>query len=262
MTRRRKPSPHVNHERWLVSYADFITLMFAFFVVMFSSSQVDKRKVGRLAHEMQVAFKDLGIFPEASKYPIPGGDPLNPSGISDPTVRSVLPEAEQDFGKSATVPDPGGVAAIQKQLQTELKLQIEDKDISLKAHRDGLVITLHEVGFFDSGSATVKPGALEALSKIAQALGEHDNPLRIEGHTDDHPIHTSRFDSNWELSTARATEIVKYFIVNRGFRPDRISAAGYAEYHPVAANDTAEGRSQNRRVDIVVLGANAGPIGR
>jgi chemotaxis protein MotB len=255
MTRRRRPLQHVNHERWLVSYADFITLMFAFFVVMFASSQVDKRKVGRLAHEMQVAFKDLGVLPEANKYPIPGGGPLNPSGVSDPTMRSVLPEAEQDFGKSVTAPDPGGVAAIQQQLKSDLKVEIAKKDISLKVRPDGLVITLHEMGFFDSGSATVKPAALEVLSTISQTLAEHNNPLRIEGHTDDHPIHTSRFDSNWELSTARATEIVKYFIVTRSIPPERISAAGYAEFHPVAANDTAEGRSQNRRVDIVVLGA-------
>jgi chemotaxis protein MotB len=228
--------------------------MFAFFVVLFSSSQVDKRKVGRLAHQMQVAFKDLGIFPEANKYPIPGGDPLNPSGIGDPTLRTVLPEVEQDFGKSAAVGDPGGVAAIQTQLKADLKVEISNKDVSLKVRRDGLVITLHEMGFFDSGSATVKPGALEVLSTIAQTLAEHDNPLRIEGHTDNHSIHTSRFDSNWELSTTRATEIVKYFIA-RGIPPERISAAGYAEFHPVVANDTAEGRSQNRRVDIVVLGA-------
>jgi chemotaxis protein MotB len=252
MMRRRRPSPHVNHERWLVSYADFITLMFAFFVVMFSSSQVDKRKVGQLAHQMQVAFKDLGVFPEAGKYPIPGGDP---SGVGDPTVRSVLPETEQDFGKSAAAADPGGVAAIQQQLKADLKVEIANKDVSLKVRPDGLVITLHEVGFFDSGSATVKPAALEVLTTIAQTLAEHDNPLRVEGHTDNHPIHTSRFDSNWELSTARATEIVKYFIIARSIPPERISAAGYAEFHPVAANDTGEGRSQNRRVDIVVLGA-------
>jgi chemotaxis protein MotB len=250
--RRRRASQHVNHERWLVSYADFITLMFAFFVVMFSSSQVDKRKVGRLAHQMQVAFKELGIFPESNtKYPIPGEDALAQFGA--PSSDRGGAQLVAEFGKP-TVPDPGGVTAIQKQLQTELKVPIANNDVSLKVRRDGLVITLHEVGFFDSGSAAVKPQALEALSTIAQALSEHTNPLRIEGHTDDVPIHTNRFDSNWELSTARATEMVKYFVVTRGIPPDRISAAGYAEYHPVAGNDTAEGRAQNRRVDIVVLG--------
>jgi chemotaxis protein MotB len=228
--------------------------MFAFFVVMFSSAHVDKRKVGRLAQEMQVAFRDLGIFPEAGKYAIPGGDPLNASAIRDASVRSVLPEVDQDFGKSATV--PGGVTAIQQELKSELKLDIEKKNISLKVRRDGLVITLHEVGFFDSGSATLKPAALEALATIAGTLSEHSNPVRVEGHTDNQPIHTSRFDSNWELSATRATEMVKYFVVTGGFPPERISAAGYAEFHPVAANDTADGRSQNRRVDIVVLGGN------
>ena len=100
------------------------------------------------------------------------------------------------------------------------------------------------------------------MSAIAKALSERSNPVRIEGHTDNQPIHTSRFDSNWELSTARATEMVKYFVVQRGFPPERISAAGYAEFHPVAGNGDGEGRSQNRRVDIVVLGANAGSLPR
>ena len=255
MTRRKRRSQPVNHDRWLVSYADFITLMFAFFVVLFASSQVDKRKVGRLAHQMQVSFQDLGILPDAAKYPMPGRDPRDPSGIREQALRSVLPDVEQDFGTSVAAGDPGGVKEIQQELKAQLKVEIDNKNISMKVRRDGLVITLHEVGFFDSGSAALKPSALEALSTIAKALSERTNPVRIEGHTDNQPIHTSRFDSNWELSTARATEMVKYFVVTRNFPPERISAAGYAEFHPVAANGDAEGRAQNRRVDIVVLGA-------
>ena len=119
---------------------------------------------------------------------------------------------------------------------------------------DGLVISLREAGFFESGSSQMKATSQAAFDRIADMLRKHEYRLRIEGHTDNSPIHTARFPSNWELSTSRATEIVRILIVRDGFAPDRLSAAGYAEYHPIATNLTAEGRGINRRVDIVILG--------
>jgi chemotaxis protein MotB len=119
--------------------------------------------------------------------------------------------------------------------------------------RDGLVISLREAGFFNSGSATPKPETLPTLSKIAASLGKTPYDMRIEGHTDNVPIHTAEFDSNWELSSARATHIARLFLDIKAMPPERISAAGYAEFHPVASNDTPAGRSENRRVDLVVL---------
>ena len=119
--------------------------------------------------------------------------------------------------------------------------------------RDGLVISLREAGFFDSGSATPKPEALPTLRQIAERLGATPYDVRIEGHTDNVPIHNAEFDSNWELSSARATRIARLFLEMKAIPPDRISAAGYAEFHPVASNDTAEGRAENRRVDLVVM---------
>jgi chemotaxis protein MotB len=110
------------------------------------------------------------------------------------------------------------------------------------------------VGFFESGSAQMKSASMAAFDRIAGMLRQHDYRLRIEGHTDNAPIHTAQFPSNWELSTSRATEIVRLLIVRDGFGPDRLSAAGYADYHPVATNLTAEGRGMNRRVDIIILG--------
>ncbi|HME58969.1 MAG TPA: OmpA family protein, partial [Terracidiphilus sp.] len=115
------------------------------------------------------------------------------------------------------------------------------------------VISLREAGFFASGSATPKPETLPTLRQIALSLGRTPYDLRIEGHTDNIPIHTAEFDSNWELSAARATHIARIFIDLKAIPPERISAAGYSEYHPAAGNDTAEGRSENRRVDLVVL---------
>ena len=123
----------------------------------------------------------------------------------------------------------------------------------MRREPDGLVISLREVGFFESGSAQMKATSQAAFDRIADMLRKRECRLRIEGHTDNAPIHTSHFASNWELSTSRATEIVRLLIVRNGFAPDRLSAAGYAEYHPVATNLTAEGRGMNRRVDVVIL---------
>jgi chemotaxis protein MotB len=119
--------------------------------------------------------------------------------------------------------------------------------------RDGLVISLREAGFFDSGSAAPKEEALPTLRQIAERLSATPYDLRIEGHTDNVPVHNAEFDSNWELSAARATHIARLFLEMQALPPDRLSAAGYAEFHPVASNDTAEGRAENRRVDLVVL---------
>ncbi len=119
--------------------------------------------------------------------------------------------------------------------------------------RDGLVISLREAGFFESGSATPKPEALPTLRRIADKLEPMPYDVRIEGHTDNVPIHTAEFDSNWELSTARATHIARLFLDMKAVPADRLSAAGYAEFHPVATNETAAGRAENRRVDLVVM---------
>lgn len=118
---------------------------------------------------------------------------------------------------------------------------------------DGLVISLREVGFFDSGSPKLKQRSLGAFEKVAHVLAERRNLIRIEGHTDNVPIHTQAFASNWELSTARATEVIRLLLVDYRFQPTRLSAAGYGEYHPLASNETEAGRQVNRRVDIVVL---------
>jgi len=125
--------------------------------------------------------------------------------------------------------------------------------VSIHMGRDGLVISLREAGFFTTGSATPQPATLDTLRKIAASIGRTPYDLRVEGHTDNIPIHTAEFDSNWELSTARATRIARTFVDMKAIPADRIAAAGYAEFHPVASNNTAEGRAENRRVDLVVL---------
>jgi chemotaxis protein MotB len=142
---------------------------------------------------------------------------------------------------------------LQAELQQALRREIASHTVALHRESEGLVISLREFGFFDSGSAALRPSALPALDRIASILALRTCRLRIEGHTDNVPIHTSQMASNWELSTSRATELVRLLIVRYRFSPERLSAAGYAEYHPIASNDTPQGRAQNRRVDIVIL---------
>lgn len=236
MIRRHKPGV-VSHERWLVSYADFITLLFAFFVVLYSSAQVDKRRVGQLAVAIQVAFQELGAFPPATETEAPiSGKAV----ISPPTPIS-------------TASNNNDLSALQEQLKRALAAEIAKKEVSIRIGPEGLVLSLREIGFFDSGSAEMRPEAHAAFSRLAEILLSQPHQLRIEGHTDNVPIHTAHFASNWELSTARATEVVRLLITRYGFAPDRLSAAGYGEFHPVSDNATLEGRESNRRVDVVVL---------
>jgi chemotaxis protein MotB len=259
MRRRKKPAVHANHERWLVSYADFITLLFAFFVVLYASSQVDKRKVGKLAMAIQVAFQEMGVF-QASTTQVP----LNPDSPMPFNEAQAVENVQHTASLARIVsrpngalgggPENGDLAQLETELQTALSVEIKRREIAMRREPDGLVISLREVGFFESGSAEMKSASQSAFDRIATMLRQRDYRLRIEGHTDDVPIHTARFSSNWELSTSRATEIVRLLIVRDGFAPNRLSAAGYAEYHPVAPNATAEGRGMNRRVDIVILG--------
>jgi len=266
MTQRRKrPRGHANHERWLVSYADFITLLFAFFVVLYASSQVDQRKVGKLALAIQVAFQELGVFPASTtQIPLDSNEPMPFSTVQ------AIENAKRNAALGRIVSPPGDslaaaseetdIATLQSQLREALHDEIALREVSLHRETEGLVISLQEFGFFDSGSATIKPEAMSALDRIASILAIRTYKLRIEGHTDNVPIHTAQMASNWELSTARATELVRLLILRYRFAPERLAAAGYAEYHPVASNLTAQGRAQNRRVDIVILGGQTATV--
>jgi chemotaxis protein MotB len=261
MSRRRKRTrARTNHERWLVSYADFITLLFAFFVVLYASSQVDHKKVGKLAMAIQVAFQEMGVFPASTtQIPLDVNDPMPFSTVQ--SIQNVKRNAE--LGRIASAPEKALAAAseqsdlatLQKELRDALRKEIALHEVALHRETDGLVVSLQDFGFFDSGSATIKPQSLSALDRIASILAIRTYRLRIEGHSDNVPIHTAHMASNWELSTARATELVRILIIDHNFAPERLSAAGYAEYHPVASNLTAQGRAQNRRVDIVILSA-------
>jgi chemotaxis protein MotB len=258
MSRRRKRhTAHANHERWLVSYADFITLLFAFFVVMFASSQVDKHKASDLAAAIQVAFQKLAIFTPSSRQVnlLDTAAAFSNSKVLDDAVHNrdlgrVANHEASLAGPDESLPDPG---QIRDELERALANELEKKQVSLRLTHEGLVISLQEIGFYDSGSATLKPDSLPTVAKIAELLGNRREFIRVEGHTDNVPIHNAVFKSNWDLSTSRATGMIDLLINHYGFQPQRLSAAGYAEYHPIASNSSPETRGQNRRVDIVIL---------
>jgi chemotaxis protein MotB len=246
MRERRKGN--ISRDRWLVSYADFITLLFGLFVVLFAFAKADQKKQAQVATAINTAFRSLGIFPDASRRPSKGA---SGAAGTDPAVIPMNIVMGEDVLSPARVKDELGT--IRRDLEQRLSNQVATHTVSIQMGRDGLVISLREAGFFDSGSAIPKPETLPTLRQIAASLAPTPYDLRIEGHTDNIPIHTAQFDSNWELSSARATRIARLLIDLQAIPPERISAAGYAEFHPVAGNDTAEGRSENRRVDLVVL---------
>ncbi|MGB7190534.1 MAG: flagellar motor protein MotB [Acidobacteriaceae bacterium] len=247
MSRKRRKKPHVSHERWLVSYADFITLMFAFFVVLFATSQADKKKQAAVSQAIDQAFRTLGLFEPSKMDPKAKGFAVSTDASAAP-VNIVL--GDQLAASPAVKED---LRRLQHELQGKLSNQIAQHTVALRMGRDGLVISLREAGFYSSGSATPHPSSMPSLDAIAETLKRSPYDIRIEGHTDNVPIHTAQFNSNWELSTARASTLTRLFIERHGFQPERLSASGYAEFHPVASNATAEGRGENRRVDIIVL---------
>ena len=242
---RRKPRSgrRSNHERWLVSYADFITLLFAFFVVLYASSQVDKRKVGKLAMAIQVAFQEMGVFQASTtEVPIDLASPMpfsTAQAIENSERTASLGQiASHPQGAPGTSVENGDLAQLQKDLEAALTVEIGRKEIAMRREPDGLIISLREVGFFESGSAQMKPTSQGAFDRIADILRQRDYRLRIEGHTDNAPIHTSQFPSNWELSSSRATEMVRLlnyprWIPSRSsvrWRIRRVSSGGHQSH--------------------------------
>jgi chemotaxis protein MotB len=248
MRQRRRSGPHVSHERWLVSYADFVTLLFAFFVVLYASAQVDRQKAMQLSEAIFSAFQHGDPEQRSRELPSDGA-------VRDGQVRAALgaPSIADTSAAQETARRQQALEAIGAELNQALSPEIADKHVAVTMGRDGLVVSLREMGFFDSGSAAIKPGAEDAFRRLATILQAHPQQIRIEGHSDNVPIHTPQFASNWELSTARATSVVRRLIEDYGIAGDRLSAAGYAEFHPVASNSDPKGRQFNRRVDVVIL---------
>ncbi len=240
MSRRKKHKEHANHERWLVSYADFITLLFAFFVVLYATTHVDNKKVVQVSAAIQGGFQQLGAF---------SGQGSGTPGTAPKVARLV-----NDLSKGPVHGEPRlPLSQVKKDLEKSLGEEIRKHQVEMRLVPDGLVVSLREVGFFNTGDAQLLPEAEPVLTHIAQVLAEGGFQIRVEGHTDDVPIHNAHYDSNWELSTARATEVVLMMVQKCGFEPDHLSVAGYAQYRPMESNGTEDGRRRNRRVDLVIV---------
>ncbi|HEX2769071.1 MAG TPA: flagellar motor protein MotB, partial [Geobacteraceae bacterium] len=250
--RHKKPEKEGNHERWLVSYADFITLLFAVFVALYAMSQTDKRKTDQLVASLRESFGYVKTGASSEKLNLTESTDLR-------TIPAIRPEVLTPGLRRAEVSTARTHASLKEfreikvAIAQNLKKYGAEKKLSVDVNKRGLVVSLKETGFFDSGDATVKQQSLPLLAMVAKSLASYSNPSRIEGNTDNVPINSGSYRSNWELSTARATNIVHYLIENYNFRPGKISAVGYGEFRPLADNGTEAGRTRNRRVDIVLL---------
>jgi chemotaxis protein MotB len=231
--RKKKHPEHVNHERWLVSYADFITLLFAFFVVMFAVSQVDSKRMGRFTEAFSKAV-GVDMFPQKGNTILP--------------VEQEVQEPEKLEGK----PDlPGELKKVRAALEELAAKGQALQGLQLLQRRNELVLRLSDNVFFESGDDSLKAPALVMIHALAPELISRNVDVRVEGHTDNRPISTVRFRSNWDLSTARATAVIVK-LASEGMVTSRLAAAGYGEFRPLSDNSTEEGRKQNRRVDLVV----------
>jgi chemotaxis protein MotB len=238
--RRSKSHANNNHERWLVSYADFVTLLLAFFVTMYAITRLDSEKLYLAQHSINRALSSpvfVGGFPIDS-----GLDKNTVPGLSGDLVGATL----------VAVSPSSQIEQVTKTVRGALKDKIEKDEVRLLHTAKGLVLRLPDFLLFDSGQAILRPEAMTLLDKLAGILKLIPNNIVIEGHTDNRPIHTPQFPSNWELSTARAAALVRYLVEEHHLDPARFSAAGYGEYRPVADNGDDKGRQANRRVELII----------
>jgi len=248
MKRTKKAAPE-NHERWVVSYADFVTLLFAFFVLMFASSATDKSKAKAVSQAIQDALND-GVMAQNAAALFSGAA----GGAGKADARSAA--NAKIAGVQDKYPEQMRTVDLQSSLNTLaslLKDEVKKGTVQLKLEARGLVIGLPAAAFFPSGDDAVDPSAGQMLAKIAPVLNKIPNALRLEGHTDSVPINTSRFHSNWELSAARSIAVLRLLTEKYGVDVRRMAIGGYADLNAVESNDTEEGRAKNRRVDIVIL---------
>lgn len=228
MTRAR-PGGRGGPDRWLVSYADFVTLLLAFFTTLYAASSVDSNRLGPVAESLQRAFD------------VP------------PAVTAAYARGESVVPPVTVLPHPKPLDELAARLSIDLSDAIADKRLEIIRDGRGVVVSLPDDATFASASADVTPEAMQLIARVAETLRASANAIRIEGHTDDVPIRTSRYGSNWELSTARASVVVAFLVTTVGIDAKRLSAAGYGEFHPRDANDSDAQRARNRRVDIVIL---------
>ncbi|MEP7363702.1 MAG: flagellar motor protein MotB [Acidobacteriota bacterium] len=248
--RKKKPVAHENHERWLVSYADFITLLFAFFVVMFATSQTDHSKTQQVQDSVRRAIEENQFVSVMAS--ILGGD-VNNKGKGNAQMKGPggTEQVSQDRKTDGKYVE---LVPAMKYLEQELADEISKGMMSVSMEPRGLVVSFREAAFFPSGTDVIPEQTYDTVAKVGQVMEKLPNPVRLEGHTDSIPLRGGgRFRSNWELSAARSIAMMELLVSYCNIPRDRLSIAGYADNAPIADNDTEDGRRRNRRVDIVIL---------
>lgn len=232
---RKAPEPEApeNHERWIVSYADMLTLLFALFVVLYATSDANPQKLQSVRYSIDQAFS-VGVLQGSN-----GASPIFDSGGGlTPSISEI---------KS------NNLAGLTETLDGFAEANNIEGKIQVRSDADSITISLADNLLFDSGSADLKPGSQDVLLLVASALSGLPNQMRVEGHTDDIPVNSPDFATNWELSAARASRVLRFLSEQGGIKADQLFLAGYAETQPVGDNATPEGRALNRRADIVIL---------
>jgi len=248
--KRKKHEEHTNLERWLVSYADFITLLFAFFVVMYSISSVNDGKYRVLSDSLQQVFDSQGSSLNVIEFENPLTTPTKPE-TEPQLIELPIPE------ESPPLPEERNptLEEIAENVTNEVDELIKKGLVAINQNENWLEIEIKSSILFQSGGATLSEDAEDVLASLAKIIKGYKNFVQVEGFTDNQPINTARFPSNWELSSARAASVVHLF-EDEGVNPEKMQAIGYGEYRPKADNKTEAGRNANRRVNLVVLGAN------
>jgi chemotaxis protein MotB len=248
MARKRREEEHENHERWLVSYADFITLLFAFFVVMYAVSSVNEGKYKVLSNSLTNAFKNTTGQP--------GGQPLtvmqgSPPIMARPIMKADNKSVEMKKAEEKKVEKRQQMKSVADNIMDALQPLVAQGKVRLLETSRGVTIEINDSILFPAGQSKLQPASSSAMGAIAQVLAETDFPITIEGHTDNVPIATPQFPSNWELSAMRATTVLRLFN-DSGVGAERLTAIGYGETRPIETNTTAEGKARNRRVSILI----------
>jgi len=246
MSRRKKKHPqHANHERWMVSYADFVTLLFAFFVVMFATANADRGKASAVAAAVRSALDQGNVSNVVRALSEITGKTSQPKETTAP------PDKDQSARKDARALSE--LLPSMELLEKELKPEIQRGTVELHLEARGLAISFKQAALFQSGSDELLVTAVQTIGRVGSALLKVPNAVRVEGHTDSLPISNFRFRSNWDLSAARAISVLDLLTVKFSVPRSRMSVGGYADVAPVAENDTDAGRARNRRVDVVIL---------
>lgn len=216
---------------WMTTFSDLMSLLLTFFILLYSMSNVDSEKFDNVSQSLQGALGGTGILENGGKVIVS----QNPDGSLE------IDEASTD------------IEQMHKKVMNYIDNKGLDKEVAVNVNEKGIYFDIKEAILFDSGSAEIKPSGIKVLNKLTDLVNSMDNEIVIEGHTDDVPIHNSKYSSNWDLSTARAISVVKYFTEEQNIKPGRMSAVGYGEYKPMLENTTEENRAANRRVNLLLI---------